>query len=63
MKVWIPVALGGAIFLAYAFFYTLSSADASGAGSIGLVNSVGLVAVFLGLIVAGLLLRRATPHQ
>ena len=62
MKVWIPMALGGAIVLAYAFFYSLS-ADASGAGSIGLVNSIGLIAVFVGLILAGLLLRRATPPE
>jgi len=63
MKLWIPVALGGVIVLAYVFFYALSSAEAQGATSIGLANSIGLVAVFIGLIAAGLLLRRATPPQ
>ncbi len=63
MKLWIPVALGGLIVGAYAFFFVLSSAETQGASSIGLAKSVGLVAVFLGLIVAGLMARRAVPHQ
>ncbi len=63
MKLWVPVALGGLIVFAYAFFYVLSSVETQGATSIGLANSVGLVAVFIGLIAAGLLFRRATPHQ
>ncbi len=63
MKLWVPVALGGLIVFAYAFFYVLSSVDTQGATSIELANSVGLVAVFIGLIAAGLLFRRATPHQ
>jgi hypothetical protein len=63
MKLWIPVALGGVIVLAYAFFYALSSSEAQGATSVGLANSIGLVAVLLGLIGAGLILRRATPSK
>ena len=63
MKTWIPVALGGLIVGAYAVFYTMSSSEAVGATSIGLANSVGLLVVFIGLIAAGLLMRRATPHQ
>ena len=63
MKVWIPVALGAMIIGAYAFFYILSVSETQGATSIGLANSVGLVAVFVGLIAAGLIMRRATPHQ
>jgi hypothetical protein len=63
MKLWIPVALGSVIVLTYAIFYVLSSAEVQGATSFGLANSIGLVAVFIGLIAAGLLLRRATPPQ
>ncbi len=63
MKLWIPVALGGLIVLAYAFFYTLTAAETQGATSFGLANSVGLVAVFVGLIAAGFILRRAAPPQ
>ncbi|QQG49246.1 MAG: hypothetical protein HY247_02750 [archaeon] len=61
MKVWIPVALGAVITFAYVFFYFLSTVG--GATSFGLVNSVGLAAVFIGLVAAGLLLRRATPPK
>jgi len=63
MKHWIPVAIGGLIVAAYAVFYALSASEAQGAMSIGLANSVGLVAVFIWLIAAGLLLRRAVPHE
>lgn len=63
MKVWVPVTLGGLIVLAYAFFYTLSVAETQGAAAFGLANSVGLIAVFVGLIAAGVLLRRATPPK
>ena len=63
MKVWIPVAIGVMIVVAYAFFYSLSAAEPQGASSIGIANSVGLVGVFVALIATGLILRRATPHQ
>jgi hypothetical protein len=63
MKLWIPVALGGLVVGAYAFLYALSSSQTEGAASIGLANSVGLVAVFVGLVAAGLILRRATPPK
>ena len=61
MKVWIPVAVVAVIILAYAFFYAMSSTEAQGATSLGLANSVGLVAVLVGVVAAGLLLRRASP--
>ena len=63
MKLWIPVALGGLIVGAYAFIYALGSSETEGAAYIGLANSVGLMVVFVGLIVAGLIMRRATPHK
>ncbi len=63
MKLWVPVALGGLIAIAYAFFYELSLAETQGAASFSLANSMGIVAVFVGLIAAGFILRRATPPQ
>jgi hypothetical protein len=63
MRIWIPVALGGLILGSYAVFYALSTSESQGAASIGVANTVGLLAVFVGLIAAGLLMRRAAPHQ
>jgi hypothetical protein len=63
MKRWVPVAVGGLIVIAYAFFYALSAAESQGAASIGIANSVGLVGVFVALVAAGFILRRATPQR
>jgi hypothetical protein len=63
MKRWIPISVAAVIVLAYAFFYAISSTETEGATSLGLANSVGLVAVLVGVIAAGLLLRRASPPQ
>ena len=63
MKLWVPIALGGLIAIAYAFFYELSLTEAQGVSSFGLTNSVGIIAVFVGLIAAGFILRRGTPPQ
>jgi membrane associated rhomboid family serine protease len=63
LKLWVPVALGGLIAFAYGYFYFISSVETQGASSFGVANSVGLAGVFIGLIVAGLLLRRASPPQ
>lgn len=63
LKFWIPVAVGGLIVAAYVFFYALSAAESQGATSFGIANSIGLVGVFVALIAAGFIFRRATPHQ
>ena len=63
MKVWIPVAIGGLIVVAYVFFYALSVTESRGATSFGIANSVGLIGVFVALIAAGFVLRRATPQE
>ena len=55
--------MGGLIAFAYGYFYFISSVETQGASSFGVANSVGLAGVFIGLIVAGLLLRRASPPQ
>jgi hypothetical protein len=63
MRLWVPLALGGLIVLAYAFLYEISAIESQGAASLGLANSVGLAAVFVGLIAAGFILRRSSPPQ
>jgi len=63
MNLWIPIALGSLAILAYAFFYLLSETEAQGSTSFGVANLVGLVAVFIGLIAAGIILRRASPPK
>jgi hypothetical protein len=63
MKLWIPVAVGALVVIAYALFYVVSLSEAEGATSIGIANAVGLVAVVVGLIAAGFILRRAAPRQ
>ena len=63
MKLWVPVALGCLVAIAYLFFYELSLSDAQGVASFGLANSVGIIAVFVGLIAAVFILRRAIPPQ
>ena len=63
MKLWIPVALGAVIIIAYTFFYTLSVTEPQGATSFDLTNSVGLIVVLVGVIAAGLVIRRANPPK
>lgn len=63
MKLWVPLALGCVVTLAYAFFYVLSSLGAQDAGSFSLANSVGLATVVFGILAAGFVLRRAAPPQ
>ncbi|MDG6951455.1 MAG: hypothetical protein JRN12_06405 [Nitrososphaerota archaeon] len=63
MKIWVPVAVGGLIVIAYALFFAMSAAEPRGATSFGIANSVGLVGVFVALIAAGFIFRRATPQR
>jgi len=63
MKLWIPIAVGILIVLAYTFFYTLSVTEPQGAVSFDLTNSVGLVVVLVGVIAAGFVIRRANPPK
>ena len=63
MKLWVPIAAGGLVLLAYAVIYEIGITEAQGASSLGFANSIGLLAVFVGLIAAGFIMRRATPHS
>jgi len=63
LKLWIPIAVGVLIVLAYTFFYTLSVTEPQGAASFDLTNSVGLVVVLVGVIAAGFVIRRANPPK
>jgi hypothetical protein len=63
MRARVPAALGGVVVSAYAFFYYLSSTGSGTGNSFVLVNSIGLAAVVIGIVAAGFILRRATPHS
>ena len=63
MKLWVPVALVGIAVLAYAFFYALSATESQGTTSFYLANAVGLVVFVIGVIAAGIVIRRAKPHS
>ena len=60
MKLWIPVAVGAVIVIAYFFFYALGATEPQGATSFDLANSVGLIVVIVGVIAAGLVIRRSS---
>jgi hypothetical protein len=61
MRLWVPITLGCVIIAAYVYFYQLTVLETQGAASIGMANLAGLLLVFLGIVAAGLILRRATP--
>ena len=63
MKVWIPVAGLTLLVAAYVYFYELSAAEAQGSASIGLANVAGLLAVVVGLLAAGMIMRRGSTHE
>ena len=61
MRLWIPLVAAGLAVLVYAFFYLLGATEAQGATSFYLANIVGLVVVVVGVVAAGLVIRRAHP--
>ena len=61
MKRWVPLSLACAVVVAYLYFYQLTVLEAQGAASVGLANVAGLMMVFVGIVAAGLVLRRASP--
>jgi hypothetical protein len=60
MRLWIIAALGILIAAAYVLFYVTSSLESQGANLFGLVNTIGLITVVLGIVAAGAVLRRST---
>lgn len=55
------MAFAALLAVAYAYFYALGSAEGQGSASIGLANMVGLLAVVVGLVVAGMVFSRRAP--
>ena len=55
--------LVGLAILGYAFFYVLGATEAQGTTSFYLTNVIGLVVFVIGVIAAGFVIRRATPHS
>ena len=62
MKHWVPAILVALAVVAYAFFYALGATESQGTSSFYLANVVGLVVFVIGIIAAGIIIRRATPH-
>ena len=63
MKLWLPVAVIVLVILVLSFFYTLSVVEPQGATSFDLTNSVGLMVVVVGVIVAAFVIRRGSPPK
>ena len=63
MKLWLPVAVIVLVILVLSFFYTLSAVEPQGATSFDLTNSVGLMVVVVGVIVAAFVIRRGSPPK
>jgi uncharacterized membrane protein YidH (DUF202 family) len=63
LKLWVPVAVVGLIVIALAYYYAIGATESQGASSYSLANFVGLILVVVGVVAAGLVMRRATPHQ
>jgi len=61
MKLWVPLTVGCVIVVAYAYFYQLTLLEAQGAAAVGMANFLGLILIFVGLVLTGLILRRASP--
>lgn len=62
MRLWPILALVAIVLSAYAFFYVLGSLSGQGSTPFGLVNTVGLLAVIIGVAAAFVILRRAKPQ-
>jgi hypothetical protein len=63
VKLWIPIAVVGLIIIAVIYYFAIGATESQGATSYSLANDVGLIVVVIGVVAAGLVLRRATPHQ
>jgi hypothetical protein len=63
VRSWIPIALIAVAVLAIILFYSLGSMEQQGSSSIGLINIIGVMTVIVGVLAAGLVLRRASPPQ
>ena len=63
MKLRIPIAVIVLLAVAYVYFYMLGATESQGSTSLGVANAVGLVAVVVGVIAAGFILRRGGPPQ
>lgn len=53
-------AFAGVVALAYLLFYALDSMEAQGSSALGLANTVGLLTVAVGIVVAFVILGRTS---
>lgn len=61
MKLWIPLAAALLLVVAYLLLFELGATESQGSTSLGLANAAGLAAVVVGIIAAGVILRRGVP--
>ncbi len=62
MRARVPIALAAIILLAYSLFYLATSLEGQGATSFAVVNGAGLAAVLIGVLAAGIILRRSAHN-
>jgi hypothetical protein len=63
MKTWVPLALAGVVVLAYAVFTLTGSPEGQGGSSLGIVNTIGLATVLVGIAAAIVIMRRFSVPQ
>jgi hypothetical protein len=51
-------AFAAVVVLAYLLFFVLDSLESQGSSALGLANEVGLITVAIGIVVAGVVMRR-----
>ena len=59
MKLRVIAAFALVVVLAYVLFFALDSMGSQGSSAFGLVNVVGLTTVVVGVLAAGIIMRRA----
>jgi hypothetical protein len=60
MKMWVIAAFAGVVVLAYLLFFLLDSLESNGSSALGLANAVGLATVVIGILAAGVIMRRTS---
>jgi hypothetical protein len=58
LKLWVPAALLVVVAVALAYFYFLALGNAGKGSGLGLANVIGLAGVVVGLVAAGVVMRR-----
>jgi hypothetical protein len=63
LRLWIPVAFIIFVLVALVLYNLLGAYQKQGGLTLEVVNELGLVVVVLGVVAAGIILRRASPPE